>query len=194
MKNQSILSFDGRDIVAHNYQHEAWITSADIGRALDYQDVGKIGALYRRHADEFDESMTCTAKLAMQGQMRQVRIFNKDGAYLIAMLAKTPKGAAFRKWVLKNLKRDRGPNHQGLDTEKARAFFDAMTRAGLPTLPAPHGITEADRLRGSLISSLRRNVRLQGQVIRMQKQMLRGLPLAAMPAVRNQPDLFGGAQ
>lgn len=45
-----------------------------------------------------------------------------------------------------------------------------------------------------LVSSLRRNVRLQGQVIRLQKQMLRGLPVTAMPAQRNQPDLFGGAQ
>lgn len=78
------------------------------------------------------------------------------------------------------------------------AEFNRM-RAALQVRPGyeqvPHRELEyLQRRERELVSSLRRNVRLQGQVIRLQKQMLRGLPVTAMPAQRNQPDLFGGAQ
>jgi hypothetical protein len=43
--------------------------------------------------------MTCLIK---HGRTR-VRIFNREGCWLIGMFARTPKAAEFRKWVLKTL-------------------------------------------------------------------------------------------
>jgi len=67
----------------------------------------KIHELYRRHADEFTETMTAVISLpdpdpqtGGAGQMRQVRVFSLRCAHLLAMFARTPKAKALRRWVL----------------------------------------------------------------------------------------------
>ena len=41
--------------------------------------------------------------MQVQGQKKTVRLYNREGAWLIGMFARTPKATEFRRWVLKDL-------------------------------------------------------------------------------------------
>lgn len=75
------------------------MTLSQIASALEYNNSSSINDILSRNQSEFDEEMTCLIK---HGRTRQ-RIFNREGAWLIGMFARTPKAAEFRKWVLKVL-------------------------------------------------------------------------------------------
>jgi prophage antirepressor-like protein len=90
------------DIITHNGQ--TWIAGSQIGKVLGYENAAKaIHNIYTNHKDEFDDNMSCTLKTRVQGQLHNARLFNREGAWLIGMFARTPKAAEFRKWVLKVL-------------------------------------------------------------------------------------------
>ena len=95
----SIVKFENQDIELITVDGQPTMTCGQIDRVLtDRQNVGAFdsGVVYRRHADEFTPEMT---RLIKQGRTR-VRVFNREGAWLIGMFARTPKAAAFRTWVL----------------------------------------------------------------------------------------------
>lgn len=72
-----------------------------IGAALGFADPGKaIRKIYSRSPSEFDESTNIMIELSTDGGRQLVRLYNARGAALIAMKAQTPKGEAFRRWVL----------------------------------------------------------------------------------------------
>lgn len=89
------------DIITHNGQ--TWMASPQIVDALGMADRRGVSNIYVRHKDEFDERMTCILKTRVQGQLHNTRLFNREGAWLIGMFARTPKAVEFRKWVLKVL-------------------------------------------------------------------------------------------
>lgn len=87
----SIVKFENQDIELITVDGQSMMTAAQIGAALggtdgqnvrpsDRQNVGAcdVAKIYRRNADEF----------------------TREGAWLIGMFARTPKAAAFRKWVI----------------------------------------------------------------------------------------------
>lgn len=86
------------ELIRHNGQD--YMTLSQIGRALEVRENNGLSKIYNAHKEEFDEEMSCLIK---QGRTR-VRIFNREGAWLIGMFARTEKAAAFRRWVLKVLK------------------------------------------------------------------------------------------
>lgn len=86
------------ELIRHNGQD--YMTLSQIGRALEVRENNGLSKIYNAHKKEFDEEMSCLIK---QGRTR-VRIFNCEGSWLIGMFARTPKAAAFRRWVLKVLK------------------------------------------------------------------------------------------
>ena len=93
------------DVVDHAGQ--PWLRGYQIGTALGYNDESSISRIYARHADEFTDRMTCSVKLTDQtGQTREVRIFSLRGCHLLAMFARTPVAAEFRRWVLDVLDRE----------------------------------------------------------------------------------------
>lgn len=105
----SIVKFENQDIELITVDGQPMMTAAQIGAALggtdgqnvrpsDRQNVGAcdVAKIYRRNADEFTPEMT---RIIKQGRTR-VRVFNREGAWLIGMFARTPKAAAFRKWVI----------------------------------------------------------------------------------------------
>ena len=112
----SIVKFENQEFELVTVDGEPMMTAAQIGRALgtdfqngsatdgqnvrrsDRQNVGAcdVAKIYRRHSEEFTPEMTC---IIQQGRT-QVRVFNREGAWLIGMFARTPKAAAFRKWVI----------------------------------------------------------------------------------------------
>ena len=86
------------ELIRHNGQD--YMTLSQIGRALEVRENNGLSKIYNAHKEEFDEEMSCLIK---QGRTR-VRIFNREGAWLIGMFARTEKAAAFRRWVLRVLK------------------------------------------------------------------------------------------
>ncbi len=90
------------DIITHNGQ--TWMAGSQIGKVLGYENAAKaVHNIYTSHKEEFDGGMSCTLKTRVQGQLHNTRIFNREGAWLIGMFARTPKAVEFRKWVLKVL-------------------------------------------------------------------------------------------
>lgn len=96
MNNLVVFNNNNIELIEHNNQ--AYMTLSQIVIALN-SSQNHISQLYARHANEFDEEMSCLIK---KGRTR-VRIFNREGAWLIGMFARTPVAADFRKWVLKTL-------------------------------------------------------------------------------------------
>ena len=96
----NIVQFNDHKIELINHNGQAYMTLPQIEGALGFSNSGKaISNIYNAHKSEFDDEMSCLIK---HGRTR-VRIFNREGAWLIAMFARTPKAAEFRKWVLKVL-------------------------------------------------------------------------------------------
>lgn len=93
----SIVKFENQDIELITVDGQPMMTLPQIAGALgtDFQN-GSLSKLYTAHADEFTPEMT---RIIKQGRTR-VRVFNREGAWLIGMFARTPKAAAFRKWVI----------------------------------------------------------------------------------------------
>lgn len=91
----SIVKFENQDIELITVDGQPMMTLPQIVGALG-ASPNQAGNLYTRHADEFTPEMT---RIIKQGRTR-VRVFNRDGAWLIGMFARTPKAAAFRKWVI----------------------------------------------------------------------------------------------
>ena len=92
----SIVKFENQEFELVTVDGEPMMTLAQIGRALEASEKTNLSKLYTAHAEEFTPEMT---RLIKQGGTR-VRVFNREGAWLIGMFARTPKAAAFRKWVI----------------------------------------------------------------------------------------------
>ena len=96
----NIVRFNEHEIELINHNGQAYMTLPQIEGALGFSNSGKaISNIYNAHKSEFDDEMSCLIK---HGRTR-VRIFNREGAWLIGMFARTPKAAEFRRWVLKVL-------------------------------------------------------------------------------------------
>jgi DNA-binding MarR family transcriptional regulator len=95
---------------------ERWIRGTHIGAALGFADPKKsVKDIYTRNQREFDDSTTLVIEMPTAGGRQLVRLYNSRGAALIAMKAQTPKGEAFRRWVLDVLEgtADTGPVQPG---------------------------------------------------------------------------------
>ncbi len=100
----NLIEFNSQNLKLINHKNQLWFTSTDIAKALSYSDSNAITLLYSKHKSEFDNEMSQTIETIGSGNlMRRQRIFNREGAWLIGMFARTPKAAEFRKWVLKVL-------------------------------------------------------------------------------------------
>lgn len=95
----NLVQFNNHNIELIQHNGQDYMTLSQIASALEYNNSSSINDILHRNRSEFDEEMTCLIK---KGRTR-VRIFNREGAWLIGMLSQTPKAPAFRKWVLKVL-------------------------------------------------------------------------------------------
>lgn len=99
------LSFADTELTIIDQQGHPWISAADLARALGYASPDAISRIYRRNVDEFAEDMCLTVNLTVKGfgsgdSEKLVTIFSPRGCHLVAMLSRTPRAKAFRKWVL----------------------------------------------------------------------------------------------
>lgn len=102
--NTQVVVFNGKNLNVLGKDNQFWLSSADIANALEYSGSNSITNLYNAHKEEFDQSMTeVIESMTSKNMSRRQRFFNREGAWLIGMFARTPKAAEFRKWVLKVL-------------------------------------------------------------------------------------------
>lgn len=81
--------------------NQRWVRGTSVGSALGFADPKKsVKDIYTRNQQEFDDSTTLVIEMQTAGGRQLVRLYNARGAALIAMKAQTPKGEAFRRWVL----------------------------------------------------------------------------------------------
>lgn len=102
------LKFDGQEFDVVDHGGQPCLTLADVAAAL-YGKGGpqsatpfetRVRDLYRRHADEFTDTMTATVERLTPGGRQRVRVFSLRGAHLLGMFARTERAKAFRRWVL----------------------------------------------------------------------------------------------
>lgn len=120
---------------------QQWLTVRDIAKALYPSEDAKIDKggvqtdtpfeervtkLYRRHAEEFTESMTALIDLDTAGGRQKVRVFSLRGAHLLGMFARSKKAKEFRRWVLDIIERH---NHERgiLTTQYHQALLEFAT-------------------------------------------------------------------
>lgn len=108
---QSTVNFNGTSLALVRHCGQSYLTLSEVAHALYSKggdqsdgafDIGtrQLNALYRRHADEFTESMTAVVKLQTAGGMQDVRIFSLRGCHLLGMFSRTERAKEFRRWVL----------------------------------------------------------------------------------------------
>lgn len=114
-KHPSVI-FNDKELSIIDKDGQQWLTATDIAKALGYASTDSIIRLYNRNKADFDSSMTCTVNLTVQGQRYEKRIFNKRGAQLIALMAKTKPARDFRKFVLDTLEAGATPQATAIDS------------------------------------------------------------------------------
>lgn len=98
----NLVQFNNNQLKVIESNNQRCLTATDIAKALGFEKVKSVSNIYTRHADEFD-GLSWVINLMTETQSRHNRVFNREGAWLIGMFARTPKAAEFRKWVLKVL-------------------------------------------------------------------------------------------
>ena len=97
--NMQVVEFNHQNIELISKNNQLYMSGAQIGRVIELSQNDGVAKIYGRHKSEFTDEMTITIR---QGRST-VRLYNREGAWLIGMFARTPKAAEFRKWVLKVL-------------------------------------------------------------------------------------------
>lgn len=98
----NLVQFNNSQLKVIESNSQRVLTATDIAKALGFEKVKSVSNIYTRHADEF-EGLSWVINLMTETQSYHNRVFNREGAWLIGMFARTPKAAEFRKWVLKVL-------------------------------------------------------------------------------------------
>jgi prophage antirepressor-like protein len=96
----AVLQFENTTFDIVDRAGEPWLRLHQIGVALGYSRADSVNKLYQSSSDEFTEQMTALVTLPSAGGLQETRIFSLRGCHLLAMLAKTEKAKAFRRWVL----------------------------------------------------------------------------------------------
>ena len=101
--NALVQQFNPSQITVIDHNGGKWLTAEQLGLALGFSPNNAndgVGRLYRRHIDEFSEKDTTTVKLtAVDGKVRDHRIFSHSGCNLLSFFANTPNAKAFRAWA-----------------------------------------------------------------------------------------------
>ncbi|TDQ63566.1 BRO family protein [Maritalea mobilis] len=95
------LTYNTTEIETLTLDGDLWMTAVGLSAALGCKDRAAVTRIFARYRDEFPPEMSQVVKLTASGNyLRKVRIFSLRGSYLIAMLARTKKAKAFRRWIL----------------------------------------------------------------------------------------------
>uniref|UniRef100_A0A7C3SK07 Bro-N domain-containing protein n=1 Tax=Desulfobacca acetoxidans TaxID=60893 RepID=A0A7C3SK07_9BACT len=118
-----IVEFEGVRLAVLEQGEERWFTAEDIGKALGLSQPRKeIINLFNRNRDEFDGlhrviNLMTWLKSGLKIP-RRFTVFNPQGAYLLAILARTPKSKALRRWLSRFLAHDLHRLREGVEQMK----------------------------------------------------------------------------
>ncbi|HFC97512.1 MAG TPA: hypothetical protein ENJ40_03500 [Thermosulfurimonas dismutans] len=99
MKEPLVLKFQGHDVRVIEVNGENCIPAEDLGRILGFSEPRKsVNNIFNRYRDEI-EPHSSVINLMTEAGLREVRVFNETGAYLVAMFARTPKAKEVRLWL-----------------------------------------------------------------------------------------------
>lgn len=113
MSHQAVRqeAFEDLQLTVIEQNGEEWFSAEDIGKALGLADPRpSIIRIFNRHREEF-EGLYRVANLTtrlISGGFRPSRFttFNPQGAYLLAILARTEKSKALRRWLARFMAKD----------------------------------------------------------------------------------------
>lgn len=128
MTEQSLAHFNGQSLSIIDHDGHKWLTAREIGQALGYKKddaSDAINRVYARHSDEFGPEDTCTVKLTVQGQVREVRLFSATGCNTLGFFSGTKTAKQFRNWAKKVLA---GQAPDSAELERVKAELLAMQR------------------------------------------------------------------
>jgi hypothetical protein len=92
------LAFHTTELDSYDINGTRWARLQQIVAALGMERrAGQ--QLFKRHRSEFTREMTDIITVPSAGGAQQTRVFSPRGAMRFAMLANTPKSAAFRDWA-----------------------------------------------------------------------------------------------
>jgi len=120
---EALLTFQDTAFEIVDWQGQPWLLGPQIAGALGYNREDRIADLYSRNADEFTPQMTEVIDYPTAVGLRAVRIFSLRGAHLLGMLARTPRAAEFRHWVLDVLEGRTAPQQAGVMTYGQRLAY-----------------------------------------------------------------------
>jgi len=93
-----------------------WLKADELGKRLGFSNSHDgIYRIYNRNSEEL-KLFTCIDKLSIQGQIREVRLFDEQGCYIVAMLARTPQAKAFRRALARFLQEIRSREKEYAET------------------------------------------------------------------------------
>lgn len=97
------LRFHEVDVSIYEQQGQLWISGEDIGRCLSFSEPRKsIDKIYERHRNELEllSNVIKDPKLtSTDGKSYERRVYNEQGAYIIAMFARTETAKEVRAWL-----------------------------------------------------------------------------------------------
>ncbi|WP_239991484.1 helix-turn-helix domain-containing protein [Neisseria lactamica] len=129
--NALVSQFNPSQIAIIDHNGGKWLTAEQLGLALGFSPNNAndgVGRLYRRHIDEFSEKDTTTVKLtAVDGKIRDHRIFSHSGCNLLSFFANTPNAKAFRAWAKEKLAEPAADMLQ-VDRDTLQYAFDRAER------------------------------------------------------------------
>lgn len=129
--NTLVSQFNPSQIAIIDHNGGKWLTAEQLGLALGFSPNNAndgVGRLYRRHIDEFSEKDTTTVKLtAVDGKIRDHRIFSHSGCNLLSFFANTPNAKAFRAWAKEKLAEPAADMLQ-VDRDTLQYAFDRAER------------------------------------------------------------------
>ena len=101
-----IIKFNETPLSTIERNGETFIKGADIEKALGYVNAGSVSKIFRANQKEFDATMYLLDETDLSESDKSKNLkaralyFNRRGAWLIGMFARTKLAAAFRVWVL----------------------------------------------------------------------------------------------
>ena len=105
----ALAVFDnGKELKYLEKNGEILFTAEEVGRHLGYGDPAKaISKLYERNHSELKLYATSVKLTAVDGKLRETRVFTEEGVYILSMLARTNEAKKFRAKVALLLRRVR---------------------------------------------------------------------------------------
>lgn len=163
------LTFQNNILTTKIFDGEIFVKSTDIAKALGYSDTSRVSQLYRQYQDEFEPSMIRTVESTALTKVKYKTLyFNRRGAWLIGMFARTSIAKDFRKWILDVLE-ERVPNVPVTQEETNINGYKKLLEKRFSSLSS---IKELSVMMGAINFKENGSQRLQGKLLSEMKEKI----------------------